>query len=171
MNTATLLLGAIILIPILLLMALRVNAVLVFLSLCLGDVLVQFMSNGTNFLMSFFASAHTMQNFIGGGSGVKLVLLLAPPLLTLLVMIHTVKGTRLVLNILPSIAVGLLGSLLIVPLLSNNTSQGILANQYWDQLQRAQVLVVGGSALVCLLLLWMQRTKASKKEKHSKHGE
>lgn len=47
-------LAAIVLAPVVLLMVLRVNAALVFLSLCLGDVLVQFTANDANSFLTTF---------------------------------------------------------------------------------------------------------------------
>lgn len=150
-------------------MVLRINAALVFLSLCLGDVLVQFVASDTNSFLNTFSSSHAAQTVASdGNSAVKLILLLLPVLLTAIFMIHTVRGSRLILNILPSAGVGLLGGLLVVPLLSAGLAHNILDSQLWSQAQRAQDLIVGMSALVCLLVLWLQRPKTGE-GKHGKH--
>jgi uncharacterized membrane protein YuzA (DUF378 family) len=83
-------------------------------------------------------------------------------------MIHTVKGSRLILNVLPSVGVGLLGGLLVVPLLSAGLAHNIIGSDLWKQAVRAQDLIVGLSALTCLLVLWLQRPK-TEHSKHSKH--
>ncbi|MDB5164966.1 MAG: hypothetical protein JWL89_592, partial [Candidatus Saccharibacteria bacterium] len=115
-------LGAIIAVPVIILMVLRINATLVFLSLCLGNVLVQFVAPDANSFMTLF-SAHVPQGVDNGSSTVKVILLLLPAVLTAIFMIRTIRGNgRLILNLLPSVGVGLLGGLLIVPLLSPGLS-------------------------------------------------
>jgi hypothetical protein len=161
---------AIVLIPVIILMVLRINAALVFLSLCLGDVLVQFVSPDANQFLALF-SAHVPKGVDTGGDTIKILLLILPVILTAIFMIKTIKGyAKLSLNILPALGVGLLGSLLIVPLLPNVTSAQIIDSSLWSQLQRAQDLIVGVSSLACLLVLWMQRPKTHHdKEKKGKH--
>ena len=161
-------LAAIVLIPVLVLMLLRVNAALVFLSLCLGNVLVQFIAPDANSFLALF-SAHVPHGVDTGNNTIKITLLLLPVVLTAIFMIRTVRGHgRLVLNLLPAVGVGMLGGLLIVPLLPAGLSHNIIDSSLWSQAQRAQDLIVGTSALVCLLVLWLQRPKTGG-GKHGKH--
>ncbi len=161
-------LGLIVLIPIIALTALRINAALVFLSLCLGDVLVQFVAPDANSFLALF-SAHVPKGIDTGNQNIKLILLLLPVVLTSVFMIRTVKGYgRLTLNLLPAAGVGLLGGLLVVPLLPPGLSHNIINSSAWSQVQRTQDLIVGASALVCLMVLWLQRPKTGG-TKHSKH--
>jgi hypothetical protein len=152
-------------------MVLRINAALVFLSLCLGDVLVQFVAPDANSFMQLF-SAKVPAGLDTGSNTIKLLLLLVPVVLTAIFMIRTVRGYgRLALNLLPALGVGLLGSLLVVPLLPHGLSHDIVHTSLWSELQKAQDLIVGSSALVCLLVLWLQRPKTgeSKGHGHGKH--
>lgn len=159
-------LGAIVLVPVALLMVLRINATLVFLSLCLGDVLVQFIANDASDFLTTFSGSHTVTSVTTSNSNVKIALLLLPVVLTTVFMIKTVQGTsRLVLNALPAAGVGLLGALLVVPLLPPGTAHNIIDSSLWSEVQKAQALIVGSSALVCLLVLWLQRPKAGHKHK------
>ena len=170
--TPVIVLAGIVLVPVILLMVLRVNAALVFLSLCLGDVLVQFVANDVKSFTSLFGSAPATVatgTVASGDNVVKLLLLLLPVLLTAMFMIHTVRGARLVLNVLPAAGVGLLGGLLVVPLLSPGLAHNIIASPLWGQASRAQDLIVGASALVCLFVLWLQRPKTGGDGKHGKH--
>ena len=167
--TPEVILGAIILIPAVLLMLLRVNATLVFLSLCLGSVLVQFVAPDANTFLQLF-SARVPEGIGTGNDTVKIVLLLLPVLLTAIFMIRTVKGhAKLLLNVLPAAGVGLLGALLVVPLLPGGVSANITDSSLWEEVQKAQNLIVGGSALTCLLVLWIQRPKTGKTGKLGKH--
>lgn len=158
-------LGAIVLVPVVLLMALRVNATLVFLSLCLGNVLVQFVAPDANSFLQLF-SARVPAGIDQGNDTVKIILLLLPAVLTAIFMIRTVRGSaRLLLNILPAAGVGLLGALLVVPLLPLGLSHNITDSSLWSQVLRVQNLIVGASALACLLVLWLQRPQTG-----GKHG-
>jgi len=162
-------LGLIVLIPVIVLMLMRVNAALVFLSLCLGDVLVQFVAPDANSFVTLF-SAHVPKGIDTGNNTIKVVLLLLPVVLTAIFMIRTVSGYgKLALNLLTSAGVGLLGGLLAVPLLPPGLSHNIVQSPLWVQVQRAQDLIVGVSALICLLVLWMQRPRTGHSSKHGKH--
>lgn len=159
-------LAAIVLVPVAILLFLRVNSALVFLSLCLGNVLVQFIAPDANSFLTLF-SAHVPQGLDTGNNTIKLGLLLLPVILTTVFMIRTVRGYgRQALNLLPAAGVGLLGALLVVPLLPPGLSHNIVDTSLWSQALRAQDLIVGASALVCLLVLWLQRPKTG----GHKHG-
>lgn len=156
-----LVLGALVLIPAVVLMVLRINATLVFLSLCLGDVLVQFVTNDASSLTHTLPTTVTNDNL-------KLGLLLIPPILTAVFMIKTIHDSaRLLLNLLPAAGVGLLGALLAVPLLPSSMSKNIVGSSLWSQVTGAQGWIVGATAVVCLIVLWLQRPKAG--GKHKKH--
>src|SRR5215471_15170971 len=106
--------------PILILMILRINATLVFLSLCLGYVLMQFLGTDTQAFADTFMTHATLSTNV-----MKLTLLLFPAVFTALFMIFTMRGAKLILNILPSLAVGSLVVLLVVPLLPPGTAHAI----------------------------------------------
>lgn len=163
-------LAAIVLIPAALLMVLRINAALVFLSLCLGNVLVQFVASDASSWLTTFSSSHTTTVVTTTNSNIKIGLLLLPALLTAVFMIRTIQdNARLALNLLPAAGVGLLGALLVVPLLTPALSHNIIASPLWWKAQQAENLIVGGSAVVCLVVLWMQRPKAGHSKLHRKH--
>ena len=164
-------LGLIIAAPVLFLLIFRINAALVFLSLCLGDVLVQFVAGDAKSFFNLLSSQRvTATPPHASAQLVQLMLLLVPVVLTMIFMIRTVNGYgRLALNVLPSVGVGLLGALLIVPLLSPGLSHNIVGSSLWDQVTKAQDLIVGMSALVCLLVLWLQRPKTGEGKHGKKH--
>jgi len=168
-NSATITLAAIILIPIVVLMFFKINAALVYLSICLGNVLVQFVAPDAKQFVSLF-SAHVPKGVDTGDTLIKLTLLFLPVVLTAIFMIKTIHGKgKLILNLLPSIGASLLICLLLTPLLHDSISNSILQTKLWGQLQRSEDLIIGISSLICLLVLWLQRPKTgSKKEKHSK---
>ena len=132
-------------------------------------VLVQFVApDATSFFQLF--SAKVPAGVDTGNDNVKIFLLLLPVVLTALIMLRSVHGRlRIILNVLPSAGVGLLGTLLVVPLLPAQLSSDIINSSLWTDLQRAQNLTVGHTALVCLFLLWLQRPKSPHRAKYPKH--
>jgi hypothetical protein len=150
-------------VPVALLLLLRINAALVFLSLCLGAVLVQFAGDdAVSIIFGASKDAHV------SASVIKLALLLAPAILTMLFMIKTVKGHQRAINTLPALGTGLLTALLAVPLLPPGISQKIAHSGLWADILQFQSGIVAVSALACLLFLWMQRPKhgGGGEEKH-----
>lgn len=151
-------------VPLALLFLLRVNAAFVFLSLCLGNVLVQFAGDDATAIVggastSSYATAST----------IRLAVLVAPAILTILFMMGTVKDKRKYFNILPALVTGVLLALLAVPLLPPGLSGSITALNQWQQVTSAQSGVVAVSTLVCLVFLWSSRPKHNKDDKKHKH--
>lgn len=164
--TPELTLALIVLLPVAFILFFRINAALVFLSLCLGYILMQFVAPDAKSFFELF-NAKLPSGSDQGNDTIKLILLLLPAVLTSIFMIRTVKGTaKQLLNVLPALGVGLLGALLVVPLLPPGLSHNIVNSDLWNQLLKAQNLIVGASALACLLVLWLQRPKTG----DSKHG-
>lgn len=155
------------LLPAALLVALRINAAIVFLSLCLGQVLVQFVAKDTDSLIKFIApDAGSLSE-----STLYLIMLFLPVVLTCLIMVFSIKGNlKITLNVLPAIAVGALSVLLAVPLTTPAFQRQVHAMSYWGQLADAQALIIGMGALISLLLLWTQRKGSHHGGEHEKHA-
>lgn len=152
--------------PVVLMTVLRINAPLVFLSVCLGNVLVQFVGPDALDLVHLFSPKSGNLT----ASTLRLILLLVPVVLTMLLMIKSVKGNKVVTNILPAAGASFLLLLLVRPLLSPATASTLTSSPLWAQIERSQDLVVGVSALICLLFLWLQRPKhAEEGKKHKGH--
>jgi hypothetical protein len=155
-------------VPLVLLIWLRINAALVFLSLCLGNVLVQFIGPDAGTMLTS-ATARAPGTATPGQSYINLILLLLPVILTMLIMIHSVHGkARLAFNLLPAVGVTTLGVLLAVPLFSPGLTGSLTHLPLWRELENLQILILSLSTLLCLLFLWMQRPKTPKAEKHHK---
>jgi hypothetical protein len=168
--TSAIMLACIVILPIVILFLLRVNAALVFLSLCLGDVLTQFVATNSNTLSGLLSSSHVTATLHPTNNTWRLVLLLLPVVITAAFMVHSVKGnSRKILNILPAAGVGLVGALLVVPLLPAATAETIINNSLWNQLTTYQGVIVVASAIACLSMLLVQQPKGGK-GKHSKHS-
>jgi len=159
---------ALLALPVIALMVLRINASLVFLSLCLGNVLVQFVSHDAGLIL-FSAAARAPGHVPASQAYINLALLLLPVVLTSIIMIHSVKGPKLAFNFLPALGVGVLLTLLAVPLLSAGLTGSITGLPLWDTLLSLQTLVLSVTTMLCLLFLWMQRPKRHSEDKDSKH--
>jgi len=146
-------------VPLLILFVFKVDAALIYLTLCMGYVLVQFIaSDALSLVTAIYPNANQLSQ-----STVKLILLLTPSILTIIFMFHSVSGTKRVVNILPSVAVGLLLILLVQPLLPPNISHTLLSSNLWNQYQKLETFIIGGGTLLCLALVW-----TNKKPKHAK---
>ncbi len=144
--------------PIAALTLLRINAVMVFLSLCLGAVVLQFVGGEATSMVTLFSSKAGSVS----GSTLRIGLLLLPALLTSVFMVFSVHGrTKLLLNLLPATGVALLALFLVVPELAPTLRESIESEQLWTQLWRMQALLVGVSAMVSVVALWMQRKRGS----------
>ncbi|HSH17840.1 MAG TPA: hypothetical protein VK978_00500 [Candidatus Saccharimonadales bacterium] len=154
--------------PVLLIMVLRINAAQVFLSLCLGNVLVQFIGQDAGTILA--SATARPPGMPAGQSYVNLILLLLPVVLTMLIMMHSVKGgAKLAYNFLPALGASLLLALLAVPLLSADLTGSITTLPLWQELENLQTLILSVSTLLCLLFLWMQRPKKASKEEAKHH--
>ena len=167
MTTPLVLIAAMVAVPALLLIVLRINAAIVFLSLCLGSVLVQFAGSDASSFINLFSTNKIAMHF-----GASIILLLLPVVFTMIIMIATVRGKfKISMNVLPSIAVGVVGLLLAEPFFSPGLRGSVSNTTAWHQLLKVQVLVVAVSAILSILFLWLQRPKKSHDEggKHGKH--
>ncbi len=157
-------LGLLVGLPLLLAFILRVNAGILFLALCTGSVLSQFVSGDTiKIYDSFFPKSGDIT-----ASVIQLVLLLLPAFLTILFMRYSMKGTKGLINLLPAAASGLLTALLVVPLLPPGVRYNVLGSDAWSIIEQFQSVIIGAGAFVSLVVLWGSKPRNDKKGKHHK---
>jgi len=148
--------------PALLLLLLRTNAAIVFLSLCAGALLVQFAGNEANLVGSMLGNNRDVVS-----KYFELALLLLPVLISAILLRKSMAGPKGILNILPAIAVGVVGVLLAVPLLPPGPQSAITGLNGWTILERSKEIVVVVGVLVSLLALFLTHPHG---RKHKKHG-
>jgi hypothetical protein len=149
------------LLPFAVLTVLRINAAMVFLSLCLGYVLVELVAKDANSLIAFLAP----QTGSISQTSWQLATLLAPVVLTSVIMLFSIKGRlKAMFNALPAAATSVLAVLLSVPLFTPGLRHAIQSQQLWQQVNRSQALVVGAGAFISLLFLWTQRRSGKKSD-------
>ncbi len=154
--TPLVLFGIIVAAPIILIMVARVNAAILFMSICVGEVLVQYLGSDAATVVTAF-SAHGTQF---SNSTIRILLLFLPAILTMIFMFHSVKGSKLILNILPAIGTGLLITLLIEPLLSKSMQHTLGKETLWQNVYQTRALIVGIGALISLFFLWFQHRQS-----------
>ncbi len=149
--------------PLIIMTVLRINAVMVFLALCLGAVILRYVGGDANAILRFLLP-HASGNV--SKSTLDLVLLLGPAVATAFFMIFSVKGkVRTLTNVLPAAGASLLAVLLAVPILAPGLRYAIEGLGVWQSMMRGQDLIVGVSALMSMVYLWMQRPAHRKKKK------
>jgi hypothetical protein len=152
-------------VPAVLFIMLRVNAAMVFLSVCLGVVLVEFVAGQANEMIALFAPRINSVSRMT----LELILLFLPAVATAIFTLFSVHGrVKVLLNAVPAVAASMLAVLMAVPLLPRGLRFALEGQPVWRMLSKSEALVVGLGALVSLFFLWSQRAsfKHHDKRKH-----
>ncbi|HSX29778.1 MAG TPA: hypothetical protein VLE73_04440 [Candidatus Saccharimonadales bacterium] len=153
-------------VPAVLLLALRINAAMVFLSLCLGQVMVLYVATAATDILK--GSIHGISQ--ASTSTMQLAVLLAPAAVTAILGALSVHGKlKNIGNFFPAVGASALAVLLAVPLLPTTVRLAVQSEPAWDILANAEALVVGVGGLVSLMFLWSMRRHLKSPEKHKKH--
>ena len=152
--TPIIFLGVVMLIPLVLGLVLRVNAAVMIMSLCLGEVLVQYVSGDAVSIVRTLIRLN--------GNDIRLLLLIVPLALTALFMIRSVSGIKAIFNLIPALGAGLLLALFSEPLLSAGVRFNVENSSLWHSFSRAKVSAVIVAAGCSLLFLWVQKRGGSR---------
>lgn len=148
----------------LLLLFMKTNAGVVFFSVCAGSVLATQLGSEAS-LISFTV----IKDGDISKSVAYIILIAVPALLSAIFLRGSVSSGKVIFNVVPSIAVGALLTLLIIPLLPPGLSGQILQSDLWKQLQQFQPLILVGGVISSIVLLWFTHQKSKKdKKKHKK---
>jgi|SRR4029079_6613849 hypothetical protein len=146
-------LAVIILVPVALTFLLKSNAALAFLTLCVGFVLSTSVIGDLKNLLSQINLSTT-------SSTLGLVLLAAPPLITLILTRHAnTKGLMRWLQLAASLCVGGLLALSIGPILNISSQLDVTKATYWEELTKIQSGIIGIGSLLSLFLVWTGNLK------------
>jgi hypothetical protein len=152
---------AAIVVPVVLLVLLRTNAAVVFLSLCAGALLVTFVGNEAGLVGSAVGN-----NSLVVSQYAQVALLLIPAILSAIILTKSMRGPKGIINIVPAVAVGLVGVLLAVPLLPDRPQHAISGVSGWALLDHNKQIVVIASVLVSLVILWFAKPSHHKRRHH-----
>lgn len=154
--------GGIVLLPVIILTLVRANAATAFLALCLGSVLGAYVAADTvNLLRGYIAPDSQLTESV-----ISLLLLWLPVILVAIFMARTISSKQRIANVLPALAVGLLGAILTVPFLTPTVTEAIEASDAWGYLMIYQAAIVAGGTIVSLVMLRMRKKS---EDKHGKH--
>lgn len=158
---ALILLAAIAVVPIILGLVLRVHAVLLFVSITAGYLLVNYVADDASLVLDTFArSSHNTLY-------AQLAVLLIPVILTFILLRKTMPKSATVLHLPLLVANGLALAAMILPLLDSGAQEKIFANEYGVMLRDFQDVVVVVAASMALIVMWLTfRHKEDKKKKH-----
>jgi len=146
--------------PLVITFLLRSNAALSFLALCVGFVVSTSAIGDLKHLLS-------EANLSVTDSTLATILIVAPLVITLLLTrrAHT-RGFKFWLQLAIALCAGGLLALSLGPVLNTSGQFDITTSRFWGDLQKIQSEVIGGGALLSLLLIW---SKALKKKPSKRH--
>ncbi len=141
---------------------LRVNTVYLFVSIVVGDLLVQSVGDTAGLTIRSFittSSAETMT---------KVGLLAIPILLTLLILRKTLPTRQFLLQVVPLAANGALILVLAIPLMTESIRQNITSVPIGRGVYQATDVIIAGTACLHLILMWQlgRPPKDGRKRKH-----
>lgn len=152
--------GAIVFVPILLGLLLRVNAIFIFMSICIGYFLQFALSDDVDLALATIIKGSNSIDIV------RFVLLCAPILLTIFVLRKT-AGRGMIFQLVPLLFSGLLLGAIALPLLSPGTEQAIYNSTYGGSIRGAQDLIIAAAVISNMLLMWNLFRHTSKR--HGKH--
>lgn len=147
--TPLIILGAIAGAVVLLSILLRVNAVFLFIGVAAGNLLVSSMSDDADLVIGVFAKGSNSELIA------PLVLMALPVLFMLLFLRKTIPASKVILQIVPLTATGLMLAVLLLPLLPESMSAEIYGTEYGDLIKTTRDVVIGAAVLITLFLSWM----------------
>jgi hypothetical protein len=134
---------------------LRINAALVFLSVCLGVVLLETVAAEANDMIAMFIPKISSESAMV----IQFALLLGPAIATSVFTVLSMRGrVRVMANAIPAAASSMLMLLMAIPLLPKGLRFALESQYAWRILSNAEALVIGLGALVSLFFLWTQRS-------------
>lgn len=151
--------GSIVALPILLALILRVNALYVYLSICIGYFLQSTLSDDVDLALA---------TIIRGSDSMiiaRLTLLALPVLITFFILRKT-QGKSFIFQFVPLILSGLFLAVLALPLLPTALEQDIYASQFGEGIRRSQDLIVATASVSNLALAFIL---FKHKPPHGKH--
>ena len=127
---------AVAIVTVLVLLFSRTNAGLVFLSLCAGNTLLQFADKNLSYINTKLETNNITSRFIVSQSLLRIIIVLVPVIIILIFSKHYHSKHKWTVQIFPAVATGVLGSLIIIPLLSATEQNSIANNVVWSMIQK-----------------------------------
>ena len=165
MNPLVLIAGVVV-VPTLLIVLSRTKAAMVFMALCVGAVLSNYVGDVALDMAQLFIKGYTETT----GAVVQIGLLVLPVLLTILFLGRTLSPSKLLLNIFPALLTGIAILFLVVPLLPPGTAGAVYGSDVWNELSQYQAALLSAAAIISLFQLWASgHGQKIKDKRHKKH--
>lgn len=145
------------------LLVIRTNAGMIFFSICAGSVLNNQVGGEASLFISSFIKNGDLSRAIA-----SIGLIILPAIFSALILRGSVKASKFLANILPSIAVGGLAVLQIVPFIPGSVREQLTSNIAWEYLERFEPIILVVGMLSSIFLLWLNKDKSKKDKKHRK---
>ncbi len=153
-------LSAIAAVPIVAALLWRVNSIILFTSVAVGDLLVRHLGDDSSVaLSSFYRGANASM-------AAKLGLLFLPVVLTLMFGRHSLSKTKVVLHFIPIVATGVVLALLTLPLLSTSFQASVYNSPFGPNIRNIQDVAIAGAGIASLLVAWITNHKSPHSKKH-----
>lgn len=151
--------GAVAIVPVLLALIFRVNALFVFVGICVGYFLQFSLSDDVDLVVATIVK--------GSNSMIIASLaLLAVPILLTLFFLRKTAGKGVLLQIAPLLLSGCLLAVITLPLLPTGMEQAIYDSAYGSNIKGAQDLILAAAAVSNLLLMWTLHKNGHEKGRH-----
>ncbi len=139
----------------------RVNSMLLFTSVAVGDLLVRYMGeNATLVVSGVYQGAHN-------DVMAKLGLLFLPVALTLVFGRHSLSKAKAVLHIVPIVATGIVLALLVLVQLPGGFQHNVYTSAFGTVIKENQDLAIAGAGVASLLVAWISNgTQKGHSKKH-----
>lgn len=138
----------------------RINAIVLFTSIAIGNFLLLYLSDDVILAVNAFTKSPNVSLVV------QLVLLLAPVVLAFVFMRKTIGRGAFLLHLVPIIGCGLSVALLALPIFSNEIQSQIFGMEYGSVLKNSQDLVLSITAIMVLLLMF--HSNRGHDDKHKK---
>ena len=147
----------------LLLIIIRTNSGVVFFSVCAGSVLATQLGSEASLISSTVVKDGDLNRSIA-----FIVLIVLPALLSALFLRSSITPSKSIFNVVPSLAVGALLALLVVPQLPPNISKDLLDSSAWGTLQDYQPIILVGGVISSIVMLYITHRHGGKHRKHKR---
>lgn len=142
------LIAVIIGLPVLLGLTFRVSAVFLFVSVAAGELLVRVVGDDAGLALGAFVKNQNTSTIA------NLILLILPVVFTIFLLKKSLAKSKVLLHIVPFVAVGSILFLFIVPILPSSLQVHILGDSITSSVVKSQDLIIGASSLLILITMW-----------------
>lgn len=147
----------------LLLLFIRTNTAVVFLSVCAGSVLLGAMGKNTDILAQSFTIGPPVSVNI-----IQAVLVLLPALVSAVLFSKRISTSKLLFAVVPAICAVIVGLTLVYPFLTGPFQQTLIASKGWSLIAQYYELIVATGIVSSLFTIALTMPRQHKEGKHKK---